>query len=57
MVDNSAAGPGALYYLVARSIPGGCGLTESYRESANGEIEGAGGSRDVDIAADPDACP
>jgi hypothetical protein len=56
-VTDNAAPPSAAVYYLGRLVPTGCSLPASYREGLASEKPGAGGNRDVDIAADPDACP
>jgi hypothetical protein len=55
--DNTVVAVGApIYYLL--TTPSACNVTSSgsYSMSVPKELPGAGGNRDVDIAADPDRC-
>jgi hypothetical protein len=58
VADVSALPTGAAKYFLLRS-PLACNVagSGSYSENQPSEVAGAGGSRNVDIAADPDACP
>jgi hypothetical protein len=58
VADVSALSPGAAKYFLLRTPPA-CNVTGSgtFSENQPGEVAGAGGSRNVDIAGDPDACP
>ncbi len=59
VTDNAPPDAGGTYYLVR--TPSACNVTASGSfaqvPSDPREIAGAGGTRDADIAADPDACP
>jgi hypothetical protein len=56
--DTSLPAPGAASYFLLRT-PSVCNVVGSgtYSENQASEMAGAGGGRDADIAADPDACP
>jgi hypothetical protein len=58
VADSSALSTGAAKYFLLRTPPA-CNVTGSgtYSENHASEVAGAGGSRNVDIAGDPDACP
>jgi len=58
VADTSVLSSGAAKYFLLRTPPA-CNVTGSgtYSENQTGEVAGAGGSRNVDIAGDPDACP
>ena len=56
--DNALPSPGTGKYYLLRT-PQVCNVVGSgtYSENVSSELPGAGGGRDVDIAADADACP